>query len=59
MEAFRESSDKKLIYYVCTLLPLLLGILIPIILGKFLVAIPSTVSLAWVGVGVGPRTIYV
>ncbi|RIA84368.1 hypothetical protein C1645_879970 [Glomus cerebriforme] len=45
VEAVRESSDKKLIYYSYTLLPLLFGTLAPIFLGKFLVTIPPTVSL--------------
>ena len=53
VETVRESSsDKKLIYYCCTLLPLFLGILAPIFLGIFLVVIPPTVSIAWTGVGV-------
>ena len=50
VEAVRESSDKKLIYYCCTLL-LLSGVLAPIFLGKFIVKIPPTVSIAWAGVG--------
>lgn len=44
VEAIRESSDKKLIYYSCTLLPLLFGTLAPIFLGIFLVIIPPTDS---------------
>jgi hypothetical protein len=52
VEAVRESSDKELIqYYGLTLLPILFGILAPVLLGKYLVIVPPTETLAWAGVG--------
>ena len=50
LEAIRERSDKKVLYYVFTFLPILLGILLPIFLGLFLIT--PTTAIAWAGVGV-------
>ena len=49
-QAIRERSGKKIPYYVFTLLPILLGILLPIFLGLYV--IKPTVAVGWGGVGV-------
>ncbi|CAB5179272.1 unnamed protein product [Rhizophagus irregularis] len=51
VESIRESSNKNLKYYICTLLPLLSGVLAAIFSGIFAVTTPLATSVAWAGIG--------